>query len=53
MCSSSNLKSEESQQTAIKLSEFWGIFLILIIGYLVGLVVFLGELCFHHNRRRC
>ena len=54
MCSLRDLKSNDGrEQTSIKLSQFWGIFLILIVGHSVGFVIFLGELlCFNHQRRR-
>ena len=51
MCSTLNLKSKESQQTRIQMREFWGIFLILFIGYLMGIVVYIEELLrFNYHR---
>ena len=44
VCSLRELKSREGRQMAITLIQFWGIFLILIIGYLMSFTFFFGEL---------
>ncbi len=50
-CSTHELISNGSRPSAIKLNQFWAVFLILIIGCFASVILFLGEILFFTYQR--